>query len=282
MRKTWDKKLVPYILWLCGGLAAFLGFCASAKALDPNSKDAAKIFEASENRDMGDKQIGRITMTLIDSAGRTRERAMQAYMMKFKDGKKNLMLFESPPDLRNTGFLSIDYDDPNKDDDQWLYLPALHRTTRVASADKSGSFLGTDISYSDLTKKDVKAYDVKLVAFSEKVDGVDCWVIEATPKTAKEKKETGYTKYQVWINKSNMAPMQHKAWVQKGNRIKYIKWADYKMVDGIWVPMKTVVRTVKDNDKVESTTVMLFNSLKFNQSSVQDSEFSQSRLEKGL
>ena len=282
MRRTWNKKIGPYFVWLSTGLMAILGFCASAKALDPNTKDAAKIFDASENRNIGNKQVAKITMTLTDSAGRTRERVIQARNLDFDGGKKTLMLFESPADLRNTGFLSVDYDDPNKDDDQWLYLPALHRTTRVASSDKSGSFMGTDISYSDMTKKDVKAYDVKMLAFSEKVDGADCWVLEATPNTAKEKKETGYTKVQVWINKANLSPMQHKAWIAKGNRVKYIKWTEQKLVDGVWVPMKTIVRTMKDEQKVESTTIMQFNSISFNQPSVQDSEFTQSRLEKGL
>jgi outer membrane lipoprotein-sorting protein len=283
MRQPWNKKVWARGLGLGYVLLAVLAVAASAKALDPNTKDAAQIFKAMQDNDRGDKQIAKITLTLIDSAGRKRERVLQGQMLKFKGGTKQLMLFESPADLRNTGFLSIDYDDSAKDDDQWLYLPALHKSTRIASKDKSGSFLGSDISYSDLaTKKDPAAYDHKLVNFSEKVDADDCWVIESTPKTAKEKSETGYVKIQSWISKQTLLPLQHKIWVTKGNRLKYIKNTEVKKIDGIWLPMKMTVRTMKDEKSVESTTIWVFNSVKFNQASVKETEFTQSRLEQGL
>ena len=32
------------------------------------------------------------------------------------------MRFSAPADVKNTGLLSVDYDDGAKDDDQWLYL----------------------------------------------------------------------------------------------------------------------------------------------------------------
>jgi hypothetical protein len=264
-------------------LIGILAVTASAKALDPNTKDAKQIFKAMEARENGDKQLAKITLTLIDNSGRKRERALQARMLKIAGATKTLMLFESPADMRNTGFLSVDYEDAGKDDDQWLYLPALHKSTRIASSDKAGSFLGTDISYADLaTKRNVDNYDTKLVAASEKVDGEDCWVIEAQPKTAKEKTETGYQKLQFWISKQSLFPLQIKCWLVKGNRVKYIKNSDVKKIEGIWIPKKMTVRTMKDDTKLESTTVWEFTSVKFNQPMVKDSEFTQSRLEQGL
>ena len=74
--------------------------------------------------------------------------------MEFDKGTRQLMMFESPADVRNTGMLSIDYKDGNKDDDQWLYLPSLNKSTRISSGDKSGSFMGTDLSYADMTRAD--------------------------------------------------------------------------------------------------------------------------------
>jgi outer membrane lipoprotein-sorting protein len=269
-------------LGLGGLLAMAVALSATgASALDPNTKDPKKIFEAMENRDAGDKGVARITMTLIDSSGRKRERTLKGWNIDFEGGSKQLMIFESPADVRNTGLLSIDYDDASKDDDQWLYLPSLHRSTRISGADRSGSFLGTDISYADMTKKDVDAYEHKMVKESVKVDGEDCWLIESRPKTAKERKETGYLKSQFWISKSKLFPMQIKAWVEKGRKLKYLKFSELKKVDGVWIGHKMTVRTVKNN-KTESTTVMKYHSVKFNQASVKDSDFTQRRLEKGL
>lgn len=220
-------------------------------------------------------------MTITDKSGKTRERSMEVRTIKFKDGDKKLVLFQSPADIRNTGLLSIDYKDPNKDDDQWLYMPALHRSSRITSKDKSGSFIGSDLSYADMTRRDADAYNYTMLKQSDKVGDEDCWMIEGVPKTEKEKSETGYAKADYWISKKGLYPIQAKIWLAKGNRIKYIKYGDNKKIDGIWVSLKVTVRTMKE-DKVESTTVLATSAVRFSQSSVQDSEFSQSRLEKGL
>ncbi len=268
--------------YLGGAMIAALALsAATAMALDPKEKDPKKIFAAMEDRDLGDKGIARVSMTLVDSSGRKRQRQLMSWRLKFNGGTKQLMIFESPADVRNTGLLSVDYDDAKKDDDQWLYLPALHRATRISGSDRSGSFLGTDLSYADLTKRDVNSYNHKLIKESVKVDGEDCWLIESRPKTDKEKSETGYLKTQFWISKSKLFPMQIKAWVEKGQKLKYLKFTDIKKHDGVWLAHTTTVRTMK-NDKVESTTIMKFTSVKFNDPSVNDSMFSQRRMEQGL
>ncbi len=260
-------------------VAAFVSF--SASALDRNSNDPRKIAEAVENRDIGDKQVSRIAMVLKDNTGRTRERVLRSRSMKFSGGTKTLMLFESPADVRNTGFLSIEYDSGNKTDDQWLYLPSLRKSTRIASSDRSGSFMGTDISYADMTKKDINKYDYKMVKQSEMINGEDCWVIESKPKNQKEVKETGYVKSLSWISKSKLMPLQIKSWVKEGRKIKYIKFGGLKQVNGIWIAQKTSVRTMRSN-KVESTTIMRITSVKFGESSVKEGDFTERRLSKGL
>ena len=254
---------------------------ATTMALDAKEKDPRKIFKAMEDRDQGDKAVARLSMLLVDNSGRKRQRSLMSWRLKFNGGTKQLMIFESPADVRNTGLLSVDYDDPNKDDDHWLYLPALHRATRISGADRSGSFLGTDLSYADLTKRDVDAYDHKLITDSVKVDGEDCWLVESRPKTDKEKSETGYLKTRFWISKSKLIPLQVKAWVEKGQKLKYIKFTDLKNHDGVWLGHTTTVRTMK-KDKVESTTIMKFTQVKFNDQSVNESMFSQRRMEQGL
>ncbi|MDJ0762481.1 MAG: outer membrane lipoprotein-sorting protein [Myxococcota bacterium] len=269
------------LLFRCGLTVALVTMSTEARALDPNTSDPRKIAQAMEDRDDGDKVLSKVSMTLIDSSGRKRERVLYSKSLEFNGGRKMLMLFESPPDMRNTGLLSIDYDEGAKDDDQWLYLPSLRKSTRISTSDKSGAFLGTDISYSDMTKKDIDAYDYKMIEQSMKVDNEDCWLIEARPKTAKEQKETGYLKSHYWISKSKLMPIQAKIWVKEGRKLKYMKFDDIRKVDDIWTAHRLTVRTLK-NGKVESTTVMMYHSLKYNQASVTDAEFTERRLEKGL
>lgn len=282
--KSQHQRIRHSVALTLGGVlfAAFTFYVSNANALDPNTKDPRAIMKAVNDKDNGDKATSRSVWTLTDRSGRKRERVLQGWRIDFPEGTKSLMIYESPADVRNTGFLSIDYDDEKKDDDQWLYLPSLHKTTRIASADKSDSLLGSDLSYYDMsTSISLNANSFKLLEQSVNVDGDDCWLIEITPTTAKEKKESGYLKRQVWISKKSLIPVQAKAWIAKGQKLKYIKFSDIKKVDGIWTPHKFVVRTVK-KDKLESSTTIVFTSFKYNQASVKDEMFTQRRLEKGL
>lgn len=268
--------LAPWVSALCVMCTAF-----GAAALPPETSDARAIADAVEARPTGDRQVARMTMTLTDASGRQRVRVLQTRALDIPGGKKNLMLFESPADVRNTGLLSIDYDDGNREDDQWLYLPSLHKSTRISSSEESGSFLGSDITYADMTRRDNSLYDFSMVEQSANVDGEDCWVIEARAKTPAEANRTGYLKSHVWVSKSKLLPIQIKSWVTAGRKLKYIKFTDVRQVNSIWVAHTMTVRTTRGSE-VESTTVMKFDQLRFDDPSVQESDFTERRLEQGL
>jgi Outer membrane lipoprotein-sorting protein len=262
------------------GLA--LGSGALAHALDPATTDAKVIAKAAEDQDRGDRQTATVTLTLIDPKGNERVRKLRQLAMKFDGGRKTLMFFESPADVRNTGFLSLDYDAGDRDDDQWLYLPNLHKTTRITNVDRSRSFMGTDITYADMTKKDPERYEYRLVEASVKVDGEDCWVIEARPRSEDELEATGYVKSQAWISKSKLLPLQGKMWINGGKKLKYVKTTDIRQVDGVWIGHKTLVRTVSGTGELESTTRFELSDVRFDQPSVTPELFTERRLEQGL
>ena len=263
-------------------LASALLLCAStAVALSPAETDPAKIMAAVEDRETGDRGTARMQMTITDAAKRSRSRVVQTRLMKFKGGNKQIMFFVSPADVRNTALLSVDYDDGGKSDDQWLYLPSLRKVTRISSSDKSGAFMGSDLTYADMTSKDPKNYTYTLVKPNVKVGGEDCWLIESKPKTKKEMRETGYLKSLVWVSKSKLLPIQTKSWVRKGRKLKFTKFGDIRKVDGIWIAHRILVRTVRAK-KVVSTTQLRFLNYKLNDASVKAGDFTQRRLEKGL
>ena len=54
--------------------------------------------------------------------------------------------------------------------------------------------MGSDFTYADLDGVEIEDYTYKIVKDSDVVDGADCWVIEATPKSKDVIKETGYLK----------------------------------------------------------------------------------------
>ncbi len=252
----------------------------SSFAIEPTETDPSAIMAAVEDRDTGDKMSNRMSITIIDKAGRQRQRTVASQSMDFEGGRKQLMLFESPADVRNAGLLSVDYDDGDKADDQWLYLPSLGKSTRISSSDKSGSFMGTDLTYSDMTSKDPSEYDYTLIEASVKVGDDDCWLIEAKPKTDDEARETGYLKTQVWVSKDKLLAVQIKAWVTAGKKLKYTKFEDIRQVDGFWVPHKILVRTVQSGDVVSQSIVQM-SDVRFG-ADMTDDDFTQRRLEQGL
>lgn len=252
-----------------------------SQAVSPDSTDAREIMSAVERRDKGDRMISRMEMSITDKINKDRLRVLQSRSVKVPGANKQLMIFESPADVRNTGLLTIDYDDGKKSDDQWLYLPNLHKSSRISGGGKAGSFMGTDLSYSDMTNKDPEQYDYKLLQQSVDVAGETCWLIESRPRTAKEQQETGYVKSEIWVSKNKLIPVQSKAWIKEGEKLKFTQFRDIRQVDGLWVAHQIVVRTTKGAD-IQSTTVIKFLSLRYNQPEVVPTDFVEARLERGL
>lgn len=253
----------------------------NAFAIDATSTDPSAIMHAVENRVTGEATKLRLHITITDKAGRERNRSLVIKTKEFDGGTKQLILFDTPADLHNAGLLSVDFDDGAKADNQFLYLPSLGKTTRLASADKSGAFMGTDLTYADMTKKDPDAYTYTMIDADTAVNGEAVWHIEATPKTDKERNETGYLKSQIWVSKEKMIPLQLKAWVTQGKRLKYTTMSEIKMVNGVWTAHKVFIKT-KKGKVTESTSTLVTSDLVMNAKDVTDADFTEQRLERGL
>ena len=146
-------------------------------------------------------------MILTDKRGREKERIMHNWAVKGSDGlSKTLLKFSSPTDIMNVGLLTWEQAGAT-DDDQWLSLPATKQVKRITGGSKKNLFMGTDLAFEDMRSEELDVHDYKILK-EESVDGVDCWVIEAIPSTAKEKKESGYSKRTLWVRKDNYLTMK--------------------------------------------------------------------------
>lgn len=240
-----------------------------------------EIMDRVFKRADGDHAVKRVKLTMKDQLGHERQRDLQMLDLDFKEGTRRLIFFEAPADVRNVGLLTYDYDTGQKDDDQWLYLPSLRRSTRILSNKKSDAFMGSDFSYSDMTKDDPAQYDLELREASAKVGDEECWVIEERPKNEKYKEETGYVKKLVWVSKSKLLTIQLKGWLTQGQKLKYIKLEDLRQLDGIWTSMRLTARTVQ-NETMLSETVLSVLEASYGSSAVSAEQFTQGRLERGL
>ncbi|MAE95845.1 MAG: outer membrane lipoprotein-sorting protein [Deltaproteobacteria bacterium] len=246
-----------------------------ALAVEPTAR---QIMEAVDARDDGDNATQKMEMILIDKRGGQRTRHLLSFGRDVGEDEQSILFFLSPADVEDTGFLTYDYDDPERDDDQWLYLPALNRTKRLASSDKSGSFMGSDFSYADMSERPLDDYRYTLMGETE-VGGQPVWQIETVPVTEREKKETGYEKGVVFVRKDNHVVVRAVYWVKKGKRLKYFEVESLEQIDGIWVATEMTM-TTKRGKKTLHKTLLRASEVRFDQELDADL-FTLRRLEKG-
>ncbi len=259
-------------------LLAWIVPVAMAGPVEAEKLTARQIMERVDARDDGDNGSREMEMILIDKRGSQRVRKLRAFGKDKGVDEYSILFFLSPADVKDTGFLTYDYDEPERDDDQWLYLPALNRTKRIASSDKSGSFMGSDFSYADMTDRPLDHYQYTLMKETE-VGGVSVWQIEAIPITEHEKDETGYEKSVLFVRKDNFVVMRSVAWVKKGKRLKYFDVKKLEQIDGIWVETEMHMTTKKGKATLHKTVLRAKN-VRFNQDLAPDM-FTVRQLEKG-
>ena len=261
-------------------LLCIIGIClifpAKASAEDPKARE---IMTKVHARNDGDNEITELKMILIDQQGKERVRDMKSYVKDKGEDTLRLMFFLSPADVKDTAFLTYDYDDPDKDDDQWLYLPALKKSKRIASSDKDNSFMGSDFSYADMTKPDIENYDYTIIK-EDKVRGEDVWVIKAVPRTEKVVEEYGYTQSVAFVRKDIFMVVRAVHWVKEGNKLKYMDIESIKQIDGVWTPVKTEM-TTKQGKLTLHKTILSRENIRFNQN-LDENFFTIMQMEKGM
>ncbi len=224
-----------------------------------------------DNRADGDDRKSIMHMTLINKRGRTRERTVLSYQKDYGKDTKAIMYFQKPADVKGTGFLSWEYDDPSKDDDRWLYLPALKKVRRISGSTKNDYFMGTDFTYDDMGGRSVDEDNHKLLR-EEKRDGQKCWVVESVPKD----KDYMYSRMVRWIRQDAFVPIRVEFYDRQGNLLKILTIPDVRKQDGFWTMFKMKMDNIQERHK----TILELEEVHYN-TKVKDSLFRVSTLERG-
>ncbi|MCP3923874.1 MAG: outer membrane lipoprotein-sorting protein [Desulfobacterales bacterium] len=244
---------------------------------------AYDIVKGMDDLNDGDTATSDTLMVLMDKHKNKRIRKIKNIRKDYGKDTKGLIFFLSPADVRNTTYMSFDWDDEDKEDDSWLYLPALKKIKRIASSDKSGSFMGSDFTYSDINGMEIEDWKYKFKKKSKMINGFDTWVIEGKPIKDKKTKvinETGYIKTNLWIRKDNFMLVKGKYWVKKGRKIKYFKADKIKKINNIWTSTKLSMITTKKGKVLHSSYLKISN-IVYN-SKISNSVFTTGKMERGL
>jgi len=229
----------------------------------PEDKGLRIAREASTRDDgFGDFTAG-MTMVLRDRHGRESVRRMRFKVLEVPgDGDKSLFVFDQPRDVRGTALLTHAH--VNTQDDQWLYLPALKRVKRINAARRSGSFMGSEFSYEDMSSPEVEEYTYKYLR-DEPCGELTCTVTEQVPLD----KKSGYSRKVVWQDAGELRTWKMELYDRRGAHLKTLTLANYQQyLDRYWrAGEQTMV-----NHLTGASTVLKWTDFRF-RTNLEDSEF---------
>ena len=253
---------------IIAALAGLMTMTAGAQTL--TGRD---IMQRAKDLPDGDSRYSEMELTLIKKNGDKRERKVVSWSIDEGKDKKTLMFFTYPGDVNGTGFLTWDYDDMSKDDDKWLYLPAMKKTRRISgSSSKTDYFMGTDFTYNDMGSRNIDE-DTHTLLREEDRDGQKCWVIESIPV---DKREI-YSRKVTWIRQDCCVPIYVEFYDKLDKLHRYLTISEISQVQGYWTKQHMEMKNVQTG---HSTVIVLKNpqyDLK-----VDKSMFTVAKLEKGL
>ena len=182
----------------------------------------------ARDRGFGDYTAG-VVMVLRNRQGQESRRQLRLKILEIpEDGDKSLFIFDNPRDVQGTALLVHAHKEDA--DDQWLYLPALKRVKRISSSNRSGSFMGSEFAYEDMTAQEVEKYAYRYLR-DEPCDALDCYVIERFPSD----KDSGYRRQVVWYDQGELRPWKVEYYDRKDAHLKTLTMGEYaQYLDRFW------------------------------------------------
>ncbi len=227
-------------------------------------KELAQLVYDREN---GDDSTVHTIMKLINKRGHERIRDFTSYSKDYGPLIKQLIRFTSPADIEGTGFLSIEKSEGETD--QFLYLPALRRTRRIVSSQKSNRFVNSDFTYEDMERRPVEDSEHRIVG-EDKIGNIDCYVLESRPE---EESDSQYSLLKSFIAKNIYIALSTEYYDKKGKLIKKYRTIKLEKIQNIWTETEVLMEDLKKKHK----TILKINNIVYD-TNLDDNIFSRQNL----
>lgn len=200
----------------------------------------------------GDDGHADVTMTITDNQGRERKREFVILRKDKENGGEQLFFvyFKKPSDVRKMVFMVHKHID--RDDDRWLYLPALDLVKRIAASDKRTSFVGSNYLYEDVSGRRIDADSHELTQTTDQF-----YVLKNTPK---QPDEVEFSSYTLWIDKTTFLPMKTVYLDKNGQKYRTVEALEVQTFDGI----PTVTASTATDLAAGTSTLAEFESIRYN------------------
>jgi len=193
----------------------------------------------------------RVVMKLINKDGQ--ERVRELTMLRRNSDQpggeqKYFMVFFQPADVKDMTFMTFKY--PARDDDRWLFVPALNMVKRIAAQDKRSSFVGSDFTYEDVSGRDIED-DAHAIEREEKLGGRDCYVVKSTPKAG----DADFGHRFTWIDKTNFLPLKEEQFDKRGAKYKLFTADELADVKGVPTVVRRTMKNLQSGHRTEVSYV---------------------------
>lgn len=212
-------------MWLAA--VVLFGVVTSAQAAELTGR---QIVDEVDARHEAPYEYEEQVMVLRDSAKRKEVRQLKRFKRKTDEGARYLLGFTEPSGVSGTSLLTWQFDD--KDDDQWLYLPAMgSKMKRIAKGGKRNYFMGTDYTYEDLASEPNSKFEYERLA-DQALDGQDHYVVKSIPIDEELKRESGYESRVLYVRKDIFFITQVDYYNKRGKFIKKQIYKKLEQIDG--------------------------------------------------
>lgn len=233
-----------------------------------------------QDRDTGRDSRTTMRMRLFDRQERVRERAMSILGMKGGAGRpvpgdRSLTRFTYPNDINGTGFLV--WENPDGDDERFLYLPSLGRVRRIAGSETQDSFVGSDFTYEDVGGREFNDYTYTLLDESGTWKGADgvahpVYTLESRHKDPKAR----FPRIISLVRRDNFVVVHGEIHNRRDEVQKVFDVRKLERVSGIW----TVLEMVMADTLQKTRTELVIEKIEYNVGLKAD-DFSRRELERG-
>jgi outer membrane lipoprotein-sorting protein len=201
-----------------------------------------------------------VSMTITDRQGRTREREFIILRSDVEpadatgeapDGaQKFYVYFTKPADVNKQAFLVWKH--VGKDDDRWLYLPALNLVKRIAASDERTSFVGSNFFYEDVSGRGLEEDTHELIETT-----ANYYVVKNKPV---KPEAVEFSEYTVYIHKATFLPVKIEYLDKNGEKYRVYEALAVETVDGF----PTVTKSRMQDLKGGGETTLSYSSVKYN------------------
>ena len=218
------------------------------------------------------------TLTIHSKKGSDRIRKVIMKSKDYGDVSKEVIVFTTPKDVAGTAYLMFEYEEDasgnKKDSDNWLYMPAMKKTRRIASSgsESEGSFMGTDFTYQDMGERSLNKYTYTLLG-EESVDGVPCYKVECISKAHTEKDP----RYITYISKADFIMHKCEFYDRQDRLHRVLTCSDFVTISGYITAQKMKMENVQTGtwSLIETKDIV------YNADGIDDSLFTVAAMEKG-